>query len=188
MNTRATLLEEFVDHVPKLRRIVSRIAKREGIVDDITQEACVRIIEKESLWNKKPSQFSQWMNTVTRNLTKDHLKKKKEQSLEGKENYFFCPEAKDFSEDQIAWVINQFQALPEKQRQVLNMRYYQNMTVTQIGKELGITHQTVSHHIHFALKALRKKAKEHGLLAVLFPWNWDGILSMQVVVVSKIKL
>jgi len=181
MNANQALQEKFVDHLPKIRRIVSRIAKNEGIVDDITQEAFVRIIEKENLWNKKPNQFLQWMNTVTRNLTKDYLKKKKERSLEGTEECLLFPEVGGFSEEQIEWVVKQFCSLSEKQRQVLNMRYYQNMTVTQIGKELGITQQTASHHINMALKTLRKKAKSQGLLAILLPWNWDLKTAMRVV-------
>jgi len=47
MNSNGALREVFVGHVPKLRKIVSRIVKQEGIVDDIAQEACIRIIEKE---------------------------------------------------------------------------------------------------------------------------------------------
>jgi len=47
MNTSQLLTETLVDHLPKLRRIVDRIAKNEGVVDDIAQETCVCIIEKE---------------------------------------------------------------------------------------------------------------------------------------------
>jgi len=189
MNTSQFLSETLVDHIPKIRRIVSRIAKNEGVVDDITQEACLRIIEKERLWRKRSNKLPQWMNTVTRNLTKDCLKKKrKEQSLEGREDCFLQPEDEKFSEEQIEWVIIQFQTLSKKQKQILNMKYYQGMTVTQIGKEIGVTQQAVSQHITLALKVLRKRAKAHGILAVLFPWKWDRSMYIQVVVMNKIKL
>ena len=49
MKTNQALKKEFVAHLPKIRRIVSSIAKRESVVDDITQEVCIRIIEKENL-------------------------------------------------------------------------------------------------------------------------------------------
>jgi len=188
MNTSKLLSETLVDHIPKIRRIVSKIAKNEGVVDDITQEACVRIIEKERLWRKRSNKLPQWMNTVARNLTKDHLKKKREHHLERVEDFYCYPETKNFSEAQIEWVTIQFQTLSQKQQQILNMKYYQNMTVTQIGKKLGITHQAVSQHITLALKVFRKRARSQGLLVALLPWNWDYFLSMQVVVVSKIKL
>ena len=101
MSTSQELKESFVDHLPKIRKIVSRMVRQERDVDDITQEACVRIIEKESLWNKKPNHFSQWMNTVTRNLTKDYLKKKKERRLEMEPDSLVQLEPEGFSEEQI---------------------------------------------------------------------------------------
>jgi len=188
MDTSRVSTEAFVDHVPKIRRIVSRIAKLEGVIDDITQEACIRIIEKENLWNKRPDHFTQWMNTVTRNLTKNYLKKKRELPLVERKDYLLHSEDEKFSAEQIEWVITQFQRLSQKQQQILNMKYYKGMTVTQIGKELCITQPAVSQYIALALKTLRKRAKAHGLLAVLFPWNWDWSLSMKVVIVmSKLK-
>ena len=40
----------LVDHLPKIRSLIYRISRDQGVVDDITQECCARIIEKEKLY------------------------------------------------------------------------------------------------------------------------------------------
>jgi len=172
MNSRQILEDSLVDHLPYIRRVVGKVAKNCDVVDDLSQEVCVRIIEKEKLWNKNINQLSAWMNSIARNLTLDYGRKKKELPLEEKGNYLLHPEVESFSEEQIEWVVTQFQTLTQKQQQILNMKYYQDMTATQIGKEIGMANQTVSHNIASALTTLRKKAKSQGLLSLLLPWNW----------------
>ena len=75
MNSQTLLKDNLEEYLPRIRRIVQAIARDEGVVDDITQECCVRIIEKEKLWREKPRKINQWINALTRNLTIDFLKK-----------------------------------------------------------------------------------------------------------------
>ncbi len=46
--------------------------------------------------------------------------------------------------------------LTERQRQCIVMRYYKNLTVTEIGHQLGIGKSTVSRHIKKAKSRLYK--------------------------------
>jgi len=188
MSTNQVLRDGLVDYLPQIRRVISKIARHGDVVDDISQEVCVRVIEKEELWKQERNNLNSWINAIARNLTINYIAKKKELPLEEREDYLLYPEDETFSEKQIEWVITQFQTLSQKQQQILNMKYYRGMTVTQIGKELGVTQPAISQHVTLALKILRKKAQAQGLIAVLLPWNWDCILSMQVVIMNKIKL
>jgi len=194
MNTKEAFEKSLVDHIPYIRRIVGKVAKNCDVVDDISQEVCLRIIDKEKLWRKKSTHLTRWMNAIARNLTIDHVRKKKIKTSEGEMHQLFSSEEESFSEKQIEWVVNQFQTLSEKQRQVLNMRYYQGLTVTQIGIKLGITQPTASHHINAALKILRKRAKSKGLLAILLPLDLrlkdisKGVIMSQFKTVSIVTI
>jgi len=189
MSIKQNLREGLVDYLPQIRKIVSKIARYEDIVDDLSQEICVRVIEKEKLW-KQENKLKSWINSITRNMTITHISKKKPQQQELKENAFLTMEMEqeNFSEDHIQWILNQFKTLTEKQQQVLKMKYYQNMKVTEIARKLNISHPTVSEHLNSALKTLRKRAKAEGLLTFLIPWKWDLRIVSQVVVMSKIKI
>jgi len=188
MNSETIVKAHLVDHLPKLRRIVSRIAKDQGVVDDFTQECCVRIISKEKLWSGDKNTLSQWMNTITRNLLKKELPKQKKEQLQKQEliEESISP-TKDnkFSEEQIKWVLSQFAQLTEKQKQILGMKYYKGMTMISIGKELGITNQAVSQNIAKAISKLRGKARAQGLLNLLLPWRWNYRMISDIVVLNR---
>jgi len=177
MNKKSVVEGHLVKHLPKIRQIVYRISKDEGVLDDIAQASCLQIIESERLWDGNEDKIKQWMNAVTRNTTlktvfknikeKDRLKLSSEEKIKEKMQDSFI------SEEQIKWVINQYNDLTEKQRKILNMKYHQEMTITHIGKELGISKQTVSEHIAKAICKLRGKARSQGLLSVLMFWKWN---------------
>ena len=78
-----------------------------------------------------------------------------------------------FDEDQIAWVLAQFGTLPDMQRRVIHLHYFEQKTLTAIGKELGTSRQVVAYQLHKALGTLRKRAGVTSRLALLLPWNWD---------------
>ena len=61
MSSNKTVREGLVSQMPQLRRVVGRIAKNQGVVDDLVQDCCTRIIEKEDMWNGN-------QNTLKKNL------------------------------------------------------------------------------------------------------------------------
>jgi len=167
-------LEELL---PRIRRVVGKIAKNGDVIDDISQECCVRIIEREELWSRKEGTLWNWLDTVSKNVAINftlRMRKRgqRTQSLvgdvEGK------PPDTDISEEQIAWVLGQFVHLTESQREVLHLHYYEGMTVVEIAKKLNISHPSVSERLSKGLRTLRKRARAEGLLGVLLPWNWDA--------------
>jgi RNA polymerase sigma-70 factor (ECF subfamily) len=53
--------------------------------------------------------------------------------------------------------------LSDKQREVLLLRYYQDMNEAEISDVLGIPRGTVKSRLHAAVKALRERVVEAGL-------------------------
>ena len=64
------------EYLPRMRRVIQRIAKDEYLVDDIMQECCIRIIQKENLCRNE-GKVNAWINTAVRNLTLDHMSRKR---------------------------------------------------------------------------------------------------------------
>jgi len=187
-NSRTVVREYLIDHVPKLRSIVYRIAKKEGLVDDITQEVCVRIIEKEKLWSGNKKTLSQWMNTIARNLTKDRLIRDKKESKrqEPLGEIVSITDEEMPSEKQVKWLLQQLSALSDRQKQILDMKYYKGMTMVNIGNELGITNQAVSQHVTNAISKLQRKARSQGLLNLLLPWKWNYKAVIDLIVLNRV--
>jgi len=164
---------DLVDYLPHIRGIVHKIARYEDIVDDLSQEICVHIIEKENIRYPAKDKFKPWINSIAKNLTINYISRKKPQGQALLEDTIIPVKQDTFSKDQIKWILSQFKTLTKKQQQILRMKYYQNMRVTEIAKSLSIDHSTVSQHITSALKTLRKQARSHGLMTILLPWTYN---------------
>ena len=147
MSRNQTLGLHLENHLPQIRRVVQRVARNEGLVDDIVQECCVHLIQKEHLCTNQNT-VKQWLNTVIRNVTiKKMTKKTKEQSRQSPltvDQPTPEPLSEKFSETHIAWVLRQFPTLPPMQQKVLKLRYIENMKTTEIAKQLNIAQSTVA--------------------------------------------
>lgn len=69
-------------------------------------------------------------------------------------------------EELIALVTKAISMLPERQRELVFLRYYQGMTIQEITIHTGLTHRTVYNTIHSAISSLRSAmgAKHAGKL------------------------
>jgi len=193
MKENKILRDGLVDYLPQIRRIINKIAHQKD-VDDISQEVCACVIEKENLWKQERNNLNSWINAITKNMTINHLSKKQTQQLGEREKHLIYHEEKKFSVEQIKWVTEQFQILSRKQRQILSMRYYQNMKVIDISKSLGMLQPNVSRELTSALMTLRKKANSQGFLSNLSffpvwlqPWNGDHNFTTGAIIMSKLK-
>ncbi len=163
--------DRLVEQVPAIRRTVKRLADSYGLTDDITQECCVRILEKEGLW--KGQQAEGWMGVISRNLAlrlrgRAARMRSMEKPLESDTK---APEVSDAdAEEKIRWVLSQFASLPEKQREVLKMRYFENLSTATMAERLQLSEGMVSTHHARALKTLKGRALRAGWVAGILAW------------------
>jgi RNA polymerase sigma-70 factor (ECF subfamily) len=60
-------------------------------------------------------------------------------------------------------VAKRIEALPDRQREVLLLRYYQQMSEREIAEVVGIPQGTVKSRLHNAIRTLRRaEEKSHG--------------------------
>ena len=175
----------LASQLPEIRRTVRRLGGSYGLSDDVTQECCVRILEKEGLW--QGSQAEGWMGVISRNLAltlrgKASRVRSMEKPLEVEP---VAPEvSEDFPEERIRWVLSQFASLPTKQREVLKMRYFENLSNTVIAERMGVSEPTVSIHHARALETLKGRARRAGwvgLVAWLGTWKAKAAAAIAIV-------
>lgn len=171
--------------VERIRGEVRRLAPSQE-VDDLAQEACVRVIEKEGLWREERGRFSAWAATVARNLTlsrRTRDRREVDARLDVARDLPGDSEGASIggqlSEDRIAWVLRQFGRLPEGERQVLTWHYLENRTLTSIAEDLGISQPAVSQRLAKALTELRRRAHTEGLMG-LGLGTWIGAHKMKL--------
>ena len=129
---------------------------------DITQDTFIRFLDAAQTYSdiKRPKAL---LYTIANNLCLNWAKKARPvslDSLEGQELYT----ADDFAEELIQRIClsGAVSALPENQKEVLLLRYGQDLKVGEVAEILGLSRFQVMYRIRGALKQLNKSLGKEG--------------------------
>ncbi len=173
-----TLIDEFVDgnqkafneltqrYKRKIYLTAYRILGNHEDADDITQEVIIKMYNSLSSFRKESSIFT-WLYKITTNLSLNELKRKKIKnffSLDSIENYFAAeervsPEEKITKKELSVQIQKAINKLPEKQRTVFTLRYYDELPYEEISKILGTSVGALKASYFHALSKMIKELK-----------------------------
>lgn len=108
--------------------------------EDAVQEVFLRLYTAEKSF-ESPEHLRRWLIRVTVNVCRDVLRspwRRRRVSLEE------LPEEPVFDQPEQAALYREIMALPEKYRTVLNLFYYEELSVKEIGELLGLRTSAVT--------------------------------------------
>ena len=160
----------------KIFTYIMYVVKDEDLANDLFQETFLKVIVK--LQNHQYSdtgKFVWWLTRVAHNVIIDHFRAQKNSKI------IDAPKDNDLSnlrsasvmdenrESQLsnAQVLNDVkrlvEALPEPQRDVVFMRFYQELSFKEIAEMTGVSINTSLGRMRYALMNLRKLTRQHGV-------------------------
>lgn len=162
MDALATLIEQYEG---RLYRYLLRLVREPATAEDLFQQTWVRVAERIKMYDPR-RQFENWLFTVARNLAFDHLRRNHPESLDeplpSGDSRLALVEASGqsaleslLSEERGALVTGAVQTLPLIYREVLALRFEQDMKLEKIAGVLGIPLSTVKSRLRRALEDLR---------------------------------
>ena len=109
---------------------------------------------------KKPERFGPWIVAICRNVTKDILREQQKQ----RKHVVTCPDRESDcqDDDQKAILAEALQQLPQHLREIVFLRFYNEMSYRQMAKVLGATEQTIDGRIRRAKKKMAVYLKKVG--------------------------
>lgn len=162
-------------HQQRLYSYIMQMVKDPDVADDLFQESFVKAIMtiRQGRYNEV-GKFLPWITRIARNLIIDYFRQEKtEAAVSTDDENFDVLNRKDLAEgtiedqmidtqirEDIRRIIDQ---LPEVQRQVLTMRYYQNLSFKEIAELTGVSINTALGRMRYAILNLRRVAKEHNI-------------------------
>ncbi|WP_379133379.1 RNA polymerase sigma factor [Paenibacillus sp. sgz500958] len=155
--------EQFFDQVSKQQKLLYGIAysymRSESDALEVLQEATCRAwIKRRSL--KDPSRFTPWLIRIVLNCCKDELKRRKRTLTS--EPQRFESGVMELASDNKLDMAQALEQIKPKYRQVLVLKYYRDMTLTDIAEVLEKPEGTVKTWLNKGLKQLREKMNERG--------------------------
>ncbi len=152
---------------------VMKMVKESEQVEDLVQEAFIQAFKNLDSYNSSYA-FSTWLYRITTNHTIDYLRKKKLKTTsidkpiktrEGEMSFDLPDEQAETDRTIIRKqrkkiITHAINNLPEKYRQVIEMRHIEELSYQEIADELDLPLGTVKAHIFRAREMLYKALKD----------------------------
>jgi RNA polymerase sigma-70 factor (ECF subfamily) len=158
----AALRELIERYSPGLRLFLCKITGQESLADDLLQESWFDVYRKiNSL--RSPDSFVAWLYRIARDKAYRHLRRRSlpSESDDGNLAETIAADESGFSFDEAAEVRAALDDLPLEQREVLLLRFVQDISYEQIAQVIGRPVGTVRSRIHYAKLALRAKLESN---------------------------
>ncbi|MCM1544945.1 MAG: sigma-70 family RNA polymerase sigma factor [Ruminococcus sp.] len=120
--------------------------------EDAVQDVFVKLIRKNPKFNNTEHEKA-WLLRVTINTAKDILRKRKHDHLQ------IVQEVPDFDDNGNSDLLEAVLSLDEKYSTVIHLYYYEDYSITEIGKLLSLPAATVGTRLSRARDMLKNKLK-----------------------------
>lgn len=160
-------------HQSRVFSYILSVVKDEAVADDIFQDTFVKAIVtiRQGRYNES-GRFGAWLSRIAHNLIIDYYRQEKSEGLISADNPDFDMfNRRELSEGNVEDSIVASQilddvrrliaALPENQREVLMMRYYQDMSFKEIAEATDVSINTALGRMRYALLNMRRMAEEN---------------------------
>jgi len=163
-------------HKNNIYNYIFFIVKDRELTEDVFQDTFVKaIITIKQGRYVESGKFRAWLTRIAHNLIIDHFRQEKsENTLSNDEvtldlfnNASLCEATiEDFLvKDQILSDVRKLiQYLPDNQREVLEMRYYHDMSFKEISEKTGVSINTALGRMRYAILNMRKMAQENQII------------------------
>ena len=166
-------------HQNRIYNYILRIIKNEDVANDIFQETFVKAIMtiKQGRYTES-GKFPAWISRIAHNLIIDYFRQERSENMQSSDleavdvltRKALCEEtiedvliARQIHDD-VKYLIGE---LPPLQREVLNMRYYQNLSFKEIAEATNVSINTALGRMRYAILNLRRIAAEKDIILTL---------------------
>jgi len=171
--------DELLDrHQSYVYSYILFLAKEEDLANDLFQETFTRaIFAIRSHKYQTTGKFSAWLIRIAHNLIIDSSRDIESEIVIAQEK--FTPkilndirlseggvESNIVEQQRLSQLRNMLNYLPKVQREVIIMRFYEDMSFKDIAKKTGVSINTSLGRMRYALINLRKMVREHNISLV----------------------
>lgn len=163
-------------HSERIFNYIQHIVKDSALADDIFQETFVKAITtiKQGRYTET-GKFGAWLSRIAHNLVIDNFRQEKSENTFSADN----DDVDIFNRRELAdeniedTLINEqihidvrriMESLPQSQREVLEMRFYQDMSFKEIAEATGVSINTALGRMRYAVMNMRRIADKNNIV------------------------
>ena len=150
----------FKYYAPRIKSLLIKSGADHAQAEDIMHDTMLNVWQKIDLYNSDKGSFSSWVFTIARNNRIDLLRKKSSQPYTDITEIEIISDTKDgqtiIEEDSVRKNLsNAIDSLPEKQKEIIQLSYINDMTQEEISKYLSIPVGTVKSRMRLAYQKMK---------------------------------
>ena len=169
-----TLVNRYRD---KVYNQIFYTVKDEDLANDLFQDTFMKVLVmlREGKYNEE-GKFGAWLMRVAANMVMDYYRKKPQtidntlsSDNNGTDIFNRIELSEPSSEQNIVeqqikeTAVKLMNSLPDPQREILEMRFYKDMSFKEIAEQKGMSINTALGRMHYAVNNMRKLAKRHSV-------------------------
>ncbi len=157
----------FTRHHAPVFRFLTRRVYSEAVAEELTNRVFLEVWRNARTFEARAS-VSTWMLTIARNLAASHMRKRREGALDDGVAESIAddsddPEVAAQKADKAAAMRRCMAKLSSEHREIIDLVYYHEMSVTEVSAVVGIPEATVKTRMFYARKKLSELLIEAGI-------------------------
>lgn len=166
-------------HQQSLFSYILYISRNRDLAEDVFQETFIKAITtiKQGKYVES-GKFKAWISRIAHNLIFDHFRREQKEKMLYNDDYEFdLFNNSSLSDDNIETVMVKSQVmkdvrrlinhLPDVQREVLTMRYFEDLSFKEIAERTGVSINTALGRMRYAIINMRKIAEDNQMILSL---------------------
>lgn len=145
----------------RLYAFIRKMTKNHEDTDDVLQNTFIKILKNIDKFEQKSS-LSTWMYKIATNETLNYIDSRKRKSTQEWQNHLSRPVNDSFDENKATqWLNEAIDTLPDKQKMVFHLRYYDEMPYHQIASITETSEGALKASYHHAVKKIESYLMQH---------------------------
>lgn len=166
-------------HKQSLYSYILYVVRNRDLADDIFQDTFIKAINtiKQGRYTEN-GKFRAWINRIAHNLIIDYFRQERSENTVSNDEYQLdLFNNSKFSDDTVEAEIVKTQVLddvkklieylPDSQREVLKMRYYEDLSFKEIADKTGVSINTALGRMRYAILNMRKMADDNKMILTM---------------------
>ncbi|MEA5127120.1 MAG: sigma-70 family RNA polymerase sigma factor [Proteiniphilum sp.] len=166
-------------HKQSLYTYIYYTVRDQGLAEDIFQDTFFKAITtiRQGRYTET-GKFKAWLTRIAHNLIIDYFRQKKNENIVSNDDYEFdlfnnsslCDETVEMKmvKNQVFSDVKRLiDFLPDEQREVLQMRYYGDLSFKEIAEVTGVSINTALGRMRYAILNMRKLATDHKMILTI---------------------
>lgn len=152
----------YADHIERIFNFFRYRVGDDAVAEDLTAITFEKAWKRRRQFRGNVDRFTYWLYAIARNVANDHFRKRPNTVALDEALVAQDGEPSEWVEEQaeFAQLVAHIQRLPERERDIISLKYGANLNNRQIARQLKLSESNVGSILHRTIAKLRQQMEQ----------------------------